>query len=97
MPQWMAQFLNELGIISKPVPSTDSEGTYNLSKSSRFARRGPHMENRFHYPRQKVRAEKLEARMIAGKENPADLFTKLLPVGVLSTWNCLWMSTQKTT
>ena len=46
---WMAQFLQELGIVSKPALYTDSEGAYNLSKASKFARRSRHIEHRFHY------------------------------------------------
>jgi len=46
---WMRQFLQELGINSKPILYTDSEGAYNLSKTSKFARRSRHIEHRYHY------------------------------------------------
>jgi hypothetical protein len=43
---WMRQFVQELEIKSKPIPYTDSEGAYNLSKTSQFARRSSHIEHR---------------------------------------------------
>lgn len=49
---WIQQFLWELGIPVTPTLYTDSEGAYNLSKASKFARRSHHIEHRFHYLRQ---------------------------------------------
>ena len=38
--------------ISTPTLATDSEGAYNLSKTTKFLRRSRHLEHRFHYLRQ---------------------------------------------
>ena len=77
---WICQFLNELRVTMKPVLKMDCEGAYNLSKAARFARRSRLIEHRYHYLRQQVRMERLEIRTIPGRENPADLLTKLLPM-----------------
>ena len=83
---WPVQFLEELGIVSQPNLHTDSEGAYNLSKQPKVARRSRHIENRFHYLRQQVRAEKLTIRTIPGKNNPVDTLTKLLPMSSVNGW-----------
>jgi len=93
---WMQQFLAELGITTRSTLYTDSEGAYNLSKVSKFARRSRHIEHRYYYLRQQVRSGKLGITTIAGKNNPADVLTKLLPMSVMNGWKELWMSTSPT-
>jgi len=90
---WAQQFLKELNILTTPTLYTDSEGAYGLSKSPKFARRSRHIEHRFHYLRQQVRSEKLQIVTIPGKDNPADLLTKLLPMAAINQWKQRWMST----
>ena len=90
---WIQQFLAELGIMITPTLYTDSEGAYNLSKASKFASRSWHIEHRFHYLRQQQRAKKLKVVTIPGKNNPADLLTKLLPMTTVNGWKASWMST----
>ena len=92
---WIQQFLHELGITKTPTLYTDSEGAYNLSKTSKFARRSRHIEHRYHYLRQQQRTERLKVVTIPGKENPADMLTKLLPMTIVNGWKALWMSTYK--
>ena len=48
---WGRQFLKELRIEASQPPTlvTDSEGAYNLSKTSQFLRRSRHIEHRYHY------------------------------------------------
>lgn len=67
---WIQQFLKEIGISTTPTLYTDSEGAYNLSKASKFARRSRYIEHQFHYIRQQCRAEKLKIVTIPGKDNP---------------------------
>jgi len=93
---WMQQFLVELGITTRPTLYTDSEGAYNLRKVLKFARRSRHIEHRYHYLHQQVRSGKLSITTIAGKNNPADILTKLLPMSVMNGWKELWMSTSPT-
>jgi len=94
---WAQQFLKELKILPTPTLITDSEGAYGLSKSPKFARKSRHIEHRFHYLRQQVRAGHLDIQTIPGKDNPADLLTKLLPMSTLTTWKGKWMSSWKPT
>ena len=94
---WAQQFLKELNILPTPTLITDSEGAYGLSKSPKFARKSRHIEHRFHYLRQQVRAGHLDIQTIPGKDNPADLLTKLLPMSTLTTWKEKWMSSWKST
>jgi len=89
---WIQQFLNELGITTNPILHTDIEGAYNLSKRSKFARRSRHIEHRYHYLRQQIRTEKLRIKTIPGKDNPADILTKLLPMSSVNGWKERWMS-----
>jgi len=93
---WVQQFLAELGITTRPTVNTDSERAYNLSKVSKFARRSRHIEHQYHYLCQQVRSGKLRIRTIAGKNNPADILMKLLPMRVMNAWKELWMSTSPT-
>jgi len=90
---WIQQFLNELGMMTNPTLYTDSEGAYNLSKRSKFARRCRHIEHRYHYLRQQIRTQKLRITTIPGKDNPADILTKLLPMSSVNGWKERWMST----
>jgi len=47
---WASQFLKELDIeMSTPTLTTDSEGAYHLSKTSKFLRRSRHIEHRYYY------------------------------------------------
>ena len=90
---WVNQFLQEMKTQCEPTPilATDSEGAYNLSKTTKFLRRSRHIEHRFHYLRQQVQRDRLKIRTIPGKENPADILTKLLPMSIIKNWKMQWM------
>ena len=90
---WMEQFLAELNIRGKiPYLITDSEGSYNLAKTAKFLRRSRHIEHRYHYLRQQVKKEHIVMNTIPGKDNPADILTKLLPMSSIKTWKNTWLA-----
>jgi hypothetical protein len=90
----LRQLLSELKV-SSPVPLllTDSEGAEKLSKSGKFQRRSRHIEHRFHYLRSEVNHSNLKIRHLPGKENPADMLTKVLPPTTIQQWKSQWMGT----
>lgn len=89
---WGMQFLVELQIMTNPTLITDSEGALHLAKTSKFHRRSRHIEHRYHYIRQQVRGKHLRLRTIPGKDNPADLLTKLQNMTTIREWKKDWMS-----
>jgi len=90
---WGQQFLQELSVSSKiPILKTDSEGAYNLSQTAQFLQRSRHIEHRYHYIHQQVQSEKLVIYTILGKENPADILTKLTPMSSILAWKQRWMN-----
>ena len=88
---WIAQFLQELKVVRKPVLYTNSEGVYNLSRASKFARRSRHIKHRFYYLYQQVQGKKLEVKTITSKNNPADPLPKLLPMMCVNKQKDRWM------
>jgi len=90
---WGQQFLQELSVSSEiPILKTDSEGAYNLSQTAKFLRRSRHIEHQYHYLRQQVQSEKLAIYTIPGKENPADVLTKLTPMSSILAWKQRWLN-----
>jgi len=90
---WIRQFLQELHITTlTPVLKTDSEGAYNLAQTSKFLWRSRHIEHRYHYLRQQCQQGLLTIKTIPGKENLADILTKLLPMSEISAWKVNWLS-----
>jgi len=85
--------LSEIGILTLPTLKTDSEGAYHLSKRPKFMHRSCHIEHRFHYLCQQVRAEKLTIHTIPEKDNPSDPLTKILPMAAVTGWKERWMHT----
>jgi len=58
---------------------------------SRFLRQSRHIEHRFHYVfAQQVQQEYLTIHFIPGKDNPADILTKLLPMSSIAKWKSDW-------
>jgi len=93
---WSQQFLAEIGITTTPSLYTDSEGAWGLSQTSKFARRSRHIDHRYHYIRQQNWSGKLIMKTIPGKDNPADILTKLIPMSFVNGWKKIWMSTSET-
>jgi hypothetical protein len=89
----MRQLMEELGLLQKmPVLKTDSEGALHLSKTQKFQRRSRHIEHRFHYLRQEVNNSNLRIQHLPGKDNPADILTKICVKTDLQNWKSRWMS-----
>lgn len=85
------QLLDELGLSLNPTVKTNSEGTFNLAHTSRCLRRTRHIEHRYHYLRQQVQADRLAIATILGKENLADILTKINPMATIKKWQDRWM------
>ena len=80
---WIQQLLWELSVKVIPVLMTDSEEATHLAKTNAFLRRTRHIEHRYHYLRQEVKAGNLKIQWVKGTENQADPLTKLLPMTVV--------------
>ena len=79
--RWIQQFLAEIMTTEpKVLLYTNNEAALKLTKTQKFHRRSRHIVHKFHYIRQLVHNQQLTMVGIAGKENPADILTKLLPV-----------------
>jgi hypothetical protein len=88
----MRQLTSEMKIdTNTPILMTDSEGALNLSKTSKFQRRSRHIEHRFHYLRQETNKGHLNIQHIPGKQNPADVLTKITPMTTIRNWKKNWM------
>lgn len=91
---WWRQFLKEIKVIegsAPPVLTTDSEGAFNLAQTTKYLRRSRHIDHRYHYLRQQTKQGLLTMGTIPGKENPADIFTKILPMSVVRDWKKRWL------
>jgi ABC-type phosphate transport system auxiliary subunit len=73
-----------------PILMTDSEGALNLSKTSKLQRRLRHIEHRFHYLRQETNKGHLNIQHITGKQNQADVLTKITPMTTIRNWKKNW-------
>lgn len=91
---WIRQLLQELQVkgTATPVLVTDSEGAAHLAKTNAFLRRTRHINHRYHYLRQEVKAGNLKIQWVKGSENQADPLTKLLPMTVVQEWKKRWIS-----
>ena len=90
---WGRQFLKELdhNLNQAPIMTTDSEGAFNLARTNNYSRRSRHIDHRYHYLRQEVNHKNLKMTTIPGKENPADIFTKILPMSAVREWKKRWL------
>ena len=77
---WMQRFLGELGIKQdKYVLHCDSQSAIHLAKNPAFHSKTKHIDLRYHWIRQVLEEGKLQLEKIHTDENPADMFTKILP------------------
>ena len=86
--RWLQQLLQEI-TPQKDVPAVifvDNEAAIKLTKTQTFHRRSKHIEHRHHFIREMVDRKLITMKGIAGKENPADPLTKLLPMSMLMEW-----------
>jgi hypothetical protein len=76
---WIRSLFEEIGIILAPIPLCgDNQGSIFLASNPVQEKRIKHIDIRYHYIREVIRAKKIELFFIEGSENPADLFTKNL-------------------
>ncbi len=76
---WLKQLMAELGVPqAKPTLWCDNESTVAHTQDPIFSARSKHIEARYFFIRELIKAGRMDAQHIAGEENPADLFTKPL-------------------
>ena len=79
---WLKSFSGEIGFpIEGPIPlCSDNQAVIFLTINPAVERRTKHIDIQHHYIWEQYEEKVIEPFHIAGEENPADLFTKSLPV-----------------
>ena len=79
---WLKSLSGEIGFpIEGPIPlCSDNQVAIFLTINPAVERRTKHIDIRYHYIREQYEEKVVEPFHVAGEENPADLFTKSLPV-----------------
>ena len=79
---WLKSFSGEIGFpIERPIPLyLDNQAAIFLMINPAVEHRTKHIDIRHHYIREQYEERVVEPFHVAGEENPADLFTKSLPV-----------------
>ena len=78
---WIKLLLGELGYNLTNIPiNADNQGSIFIGSNPVQERRTKHIDIRYHYVRECIKNEDIAVFFIEGKENPADMFTKNLPV-----------------
>ena len=79
---WLRSFSREIGFpINEPTPlCSDNQAAIFLMINPAVERHTKHIDIRHHYIWEQYEEKVIEPFHIAGEENPADLFTKSLPV-----------------
>ena len=79
---WLRSFSGEIGYPSyEPTPlCSDNQAAIFLTVNPAVERRTKHIDIRHHYIREQYENKVIEPFHVAGINNPANLFTKSLPV-----------------
>ena len=79
---WLKSFSGEIGYpIQEPIPlCSDNQAAIFLTVNPAVERWTKHINIRHHYIREQYKNKVIEPLHVAGTDNPADLFTKSLPV-----------------
>jgi histone deacetylase 1/2 len=79
---WVEALLKELGVrqSSPPVLWCDNIGATYVSFNPVFHVRTKHIEVNLHFVRERVAQKLLQVRFVSSKDQPADIFTKPLPL-----------------
>jgi hypothetical protein len=90
---WLTGFLEELGYHGGvPVLETDSASAKALASKDTFSKRTRHIAIRYHYIKDAVNKGELQLQWRKGKDNRADILTKLLPGPALTNERLKWSS-----
>ena len=78
---WLENMLTELGYKqTDSVLWCDSQSAIYLAKNPVFHSRTKHIRLKYHFIREQIEEEQLNLKKIAGTENAADMFTKVMNV-----------------
>ena len=79
---WLRSFSREIGFpIEGPIPlCSDNQAAIFLTINPGVKRRMKHIYIQHHYIQEQYEEKVIQPFHIAGEENPADLFTKSLPI-----------------
>ena len=79
---WLKSFSGEIGFpIEEPIPlCSDNQAMIFLTINPAVEHQTKHIDIQHHYIQEQYEEKVVEPFHIAGEENPADLFTKSLPV-----------------
>ena len=77
---WFQSFMEEVrGGSQSPITiNCDNRGAISLAKDNKFHSRTKHIDLRFHFIQEAVQDEKIAVSYVPTKENPSDIFTKVL-------------------
>ena len=79
---WLKGFVSELGFSQEAVKIyCDSQSAIALAKNAVCHERTKHVQTKYHFVRDLIADEWVRVVKIATEYNPADIFTKVLPVG----------------
>ena len=78
---WLKHFAEELGFPQDSVEIfCDSQSGIALSKNAVYHEKTKHVATKYHFIRDLITAGEVQVLKIATEYNPADIFTKVLPV-----------------
>ncbi|MBC8079190.1 MAG: Ty1/Copia family ribonuclease HI, partial [Gorillibacterium sp.] len=86
---WLRQVLEETKLRAKGQAislRTDNDATQKLCQNTSYRKRTRHLDIKYHYIRDQVNLGHLKVTGIPGKENMADLMTKLMSTPCLKKW-----------
>ena len=94
---WLRSFSEEIGFSFTQATTicADNQAAIFLAINPAVERRTKHIDIRHHYIREQVETNVIDLYHIAGEENPADLFTKSLPVVKVEKFRSLIGLTQE--
>ena len=79
---WLKGFVNELGFNQDAIKIyCDSQSAIALAKNAVCHERTKHVQTKYHFVRELITDGWVQVVKIATEYNPADIFTKVLPVG----------------
>ena len=78
---WLKGFVKELGWVNEEISAyCDSQSAIHLYKNSMHHGRNKHIDVQLHFIKEVINSDKVRVKKIGTKVNPADIFTKPVPV-----------------